>query len=183
MPKKPNNLTTLLLGHTDGTAATARRLGVLAANAEAPVVTETTVRADLLQALQVITELRVDTVGEDLRVLAVDNVALAVEEPAGDLVGGGVLDDGDETLKLLGAELTGALVQVDIGLLAHKVGVAATDTLDLGQGVDDLLLAVNVGVEQTQDVVEVALLARYERHVGQLFRGWRPRDRCREGRR
>lgn len=38
--------------------------------------------------------------------------------------------------------------------------VAATDTLDLGQGVDDLLLAVNVGVEQTQDVVEVALEVR-----------------------
>lgn len=37
--------------------------------------------------------------------------------------------------------------------------VAATDTLDLGQGVDDLLLAVNVCVEQTQNVVEVALCA------------------------
>ena len=81
MPKKPNNLTTLLLGHTDGTAAAACRLGVLAANAETPVMTETTVRADLLQALQVITELGVDTVGEDLGVLAVDNVALTVEEP------------------------------------------------------------------------------------------------------
>lgn len=44
-------------------------------------MTETTVRADLLQALQVITELGVDTVGEDLGVLAVDNVALTVEEP------------------------------------------------------------------------------------------------------
>jgi len=76
---------------------------------------------------------------------------------AGDLVGGRVLDDGDETLKLLRGELTGALVQVDIGLLAHQVGVATTDTLDLGQGVDDLLLAVDVCVEQTQDVVEVAL--------------------------
>ena len=32
------------------------------------------------------------------------------------------MDDGDETLKLLGGELTGALVQVDIGLLAHEVG-------------------------------------------------------------
>jgi hypothetical protein len=45
-----------------------------------------------------------------------------VETYAGNLVGGGVLDDGDETLKLLGGKLTGALVQVDIGLLAHKVG-------------------------------------------------------------
>jgi hypothetical protein len=36
--------------------------------------------------------------------------------------------------------------------------VATTDTLDLRQGVDDLLLAVNVGVEQTENVVEVALV-------------------------
>ncbi len=115
---------------------------MLTADTEAPVVTETTVGADLLQALEIITELGVDTVGEDLRVLAIDDVTLTVEEPllpscqylvlcghhltgktyAGDLVGGGVLDDGDQALKLLRGELTGALVQVDIGLLAHKVG-------------------------------------------------------------
>lgn len=90
-------------------------------------------------------------------------------------------------------ELSGALVQVDIGLLADEVGVTATDTLDLGKGVDNLLLAVNVGVEQTQDELEVRLeeqqplasqmklrpstrlsgvsriylLARHERHAGQ----------------
>ncbi len=139
---REKRLTTLLLGHTDGPAATTSRLGVLATDAEAPVVTETTVSADLLQALEIITELGVDTVGEDLVVLAIDNVALPVEEPLlpgcqhlarvreddgretypGDLVGGGVLDDGDQALKLLRGELTGALVQVDIGLLAHKVG-------------------------------------------------------------
>lgn len=44
-------------------------------------MSQTTVGPDLLQALKVITELGVDTVGEDLRVLAVDNVALSVEEP------------------------------------------------------------------------------------------------------
>ena len=42
---------------------------------------ETTVGTDLLQALKIITELGVDTVGEDLGVFAVDNVALTVEEP------------------------------------------------------------------------------------------------------
>ncbi|MCQ6483210.1 hypothetical protein NPN19_25595, partial [Vibrio parahaemolyticus] len=61
-------------------------------------MTETTVSADLLQALEIVTELGVDTVGEDLAVLAVDNVALSVEEPRGDLVLGRVLDDGDNTL-------------------------------------------------------------------------------------
>lgn len=55
------------------------------------------------------------------------------------------------------------LVQVNIGLLADQVGVAAADTLDLSQGVHDLLLAVNIGVEQTQDVLEVRLLAGHER--------------------
>lgn len=39
------------------------------------------------------------------------------------------------------------LVEVNIGLLAHQVGVATSDTLDLGQGVHDLLLSLNVGVE------------------------------------
>jgi hypothetical protein len=79
--KNSDNLTTLLLGHTNGPAAATSRLGVLAADAEAPVVTETTVGTDLLQALQVLTELGVDTVGKDLRGLAIDNVALTVEEP------------------------------------------------------------------------------------------------------
>jgi hypothetical protein len=71
---------------------------VLTTDTEAPVVTETTVGADLLQALKILTELGVDTVGDDLRVLAIDNVTLSVEEPGRDLVLRGVLDDGDDTL-------------------------------------------------------------------------------------
>jgi hypothetical protein len=67
------------------------------------------VGADLLQALQVLTELAVDAVGEDLVVLAVHDVALSVEEPGGDLVLGGVLDDCDDTLELFGCEFTGAV--------------------------------------------------------------------------
>ena len=76
----------LLLGDTDSSAAATSGLGVLTTDTETPVVTETTVGTDLLEALKVVTELGVDTVGEDLRVLAVDNVALPVEEPGGDLV-------------------------------------------------------------------------------------------------
>lgn len=55
------------------------------------------------------------------------------------------------------------LAEINIGLLADQVGVAATNTLDLGQGVHDVLLAVNIGVEQTQNVLEVRLLAGHER--------------------
>lgn len=44
-------------------------------------MTETTVGTNLLQTLQVITELGVDTVGKGLGVLAVDDIALTVKEP------------------------------------------------------------------------------------------------------
>lgn len=81
---------------------------MLAPDTETPEVTETTVGTDLLQALEVITELRVNTVGQDLRVLAVDDVPLPVQEPRGDLELSGVLDDGNETLELIRVQLAGA---------------------------------------------------------------------------
>ena len=104
------------LADTDGTAAASSGLGVLATDTEAPVVSETTVSTDLLQTLEIIAELRVNTVGENLAVLAINDIVLTVEHPAGDLVCGRVLEDGDETLELFRGELSGALVQVDIGL-------------------------------------------------------------------
>jgi len=84
---------------------------VLSADTETPVVTETAVGADLLQALEIVAELGVDSVGEDLAVLAVDDVALSVEEPRRDLVLGGVLNDGDDTLELFGRKLTGTVMR------------------------------------------------------------------------
>ena len=82
---------------------------MLSAHPQTPVVPQTSVRADLLQALQVLTQLRVDGVGEDVLVLAVDDVALTVEEPGRDLVLGGVLDDGDDALEFFGGEFAGAV--------------------------------------------------------------------------
>ena len=65
--------------------------------------------ADLLQAFQIITKFGVNTVGENLRVLAVDDIALTIEEPSWDLVLGGVLDDGDDSFEFFGGEFTGAV--------------------------------------------------------------------------
>jgi hypothetical protein len=61
-------------------------------------VTKTTVSADLLQAFQVITKLGVDTVGEDLAVFAIDDIALTIEEPGWDLVLSWVLNNGNNSL-------------------------------------------------------------------------------------
>lgn len=55
------------------------------------------------------------------------------------------------------------LVQIDIGLLAHQIRIAAPNTLDARQRIHDLLLAVDIGVQKTQDELEVRLLAGHER--------------------
>ena len=176
---------------------------MLSTDTESPVVAETAVGADLLEALKIVTELGVDAVGEDLVVLAVNDIALSVEEPRWDLVLGWVLDDGDDALELFGGKLTGTtgervsmqrsmfllsafssafatkcrskgrlpLVEINISLLADQVGVATADTLDLGQGVHDLLLSLNIGVEQTQNELEGRLLSGDKRHDGRLLGG------------
>ena len=72
---------------------------MLSTHAQAPVVPQTTMRTDLLQPLQVLTQLAVHAVGQDLAVLAVHDVALPVEEPDGDFVLSRVLDDGDDAFE------------------------------------------------------------------------------------
>jgi len=63
-------------------------------------VTETTVSADLLEAFEIVTELGVYTVGENVGVLAIDDITLSVEEVRWDLVLKWVLEDGDNSLEL-----------------------------------------------------------------------------------
>lgn len=58
---------------------------MLTTGTELPVVTQTTVGTDLLQALQVITQLSLDVVRQNLRVLAGGEVLLPVKEPGGNL--------------------------------------------------------------------------------------------------
>ena len=120
-------------------------------------MTETAVVLHLLEHLEVITELRVETVGEDLRVCALLDVFLSVEHPHGDLEVRGVLHDGDDLVDLLGLELTGSPVSVDVGLLADHASKTGADTSDGCEGKDDLLLTVDVRVEHTEDVLEVCV--------------------------
>jgi hypothetical protein len=60
-------------------------LSVLTTNTDAPVVAETTMGADLLEALKILTELCSKVVGEGLHVLTSLPLALPVQEPLRDL--------------------------------------------------------------------------------------------------
>lgn len=50
---------------------------------------------------------------------------------------------------------TSSLVQVDVGLFQHDVGKTSANTLDGGHGEHDFTFAINVGTEDTQDVLEL----------------------------
>ena len=61
---------------------------------------------DLLQAFQVITEFRVNAVGQDLRIFAIDDILLPVQEPEGDLELRRVLHYVYDSLQLIRVEFT-----------------------------------------------------------------------------
>lgn len=71
-------------------------------------MSETSVSTNFLESLQVLSKLVLEGVGKNLRVLSIDDIALAIEEPGRDLVLSRVLDDSNNTLKFFGGELTGA---------------------------------------------------------------------------
>ena len=136
---------------------------VLTTDAEVEGVADTAVHVHLLHALKIFAELDVDGVGGEVLCLAGLDVALTVDEPRGDLVLEGIGDDVGDLLDLGGGEGTRAALVVDAGLLADEEGEADTDTLDHAEGIRDLALTVDVGVEDTLDVGEVVGL-EIQRH-------------------
>lgn len=144
----------LLLGNTHGLTAAARRASVLTTDAETVGVTDTTVSANLLQALKIVTEADINGVAAHVLGLAALGATLTVQEPLGDLVLGGVSDDVGDLLQLVNGEGASAALDIDARLLADHVGEADTDTLDHAEREGDLALAIDVGVQQTHQVLE-----------------------------
>ena len=65
------------------------------------------------------------------------------------------LHDGDDLLHLLFTQLTGPLGQRNVSLLQNDVGVSPSNTFDRGQSEHNVGLSLNVGVENTENVLEV----------------------------
>jgi len=128
---------------------------VLTTDSVTPVVTDTSVTTDLLHSLNVVTDTGDEVVDGKVHGLAGGEVLLSVDEPVGHLELLRVHDDGDKLLHLLRGKGTGATVDVDLGLLAHKVGVSLANTTDLGHGEHALPLTLNVRVHHTEDVLEL----------------------------
>jgi len=136
----------------------ASSLGVLTTYTQAPLVAETTVETHLNHADQILTESSLKLIARQLVALSSLDITLSVQEPLWNLELQWVLNDCHESINFFVGQLTSALVQVNIGLLACQVSKAATNTLDGGQGVHDLLSTIYVCVKNTKDVLEAGVL-------------------------
>merc|ERR1719150_1846053 len=99
----------LLLGNADGASTSTSGLCMLTTDTEKPVMTKTTMSTDLLQSLQIFTELSIETVGNALSECTVFPILLSIEEPVWDLVLTWVKHDSFHAFDLVVVELTGSL--------------------------------------------------------------------------
>ena len=139
-------------------STTSRGASVLSTHSDIPPVTQTTVRSDFLHAFNVVTELGGNVLRKDLGVFTRLEVLLSIEEPQGDLELAGVLDDSDDLFDFIGGQFTSALVDIDFGLFANEIGETTSDTGNFCESVNDVTLALHVGIENTQNVLKLGSL-------------------------
>lgn len=142
---------------------------MLSTYTNSPVVSQSSVSADFLQAFEVFAKLLLESVGKDLRVLAGLVVLLTIKKPGGDLELLWVLDDGDEFLDLVWSKFTSALVLIDRGFFANHVREPPTHARDRGQGEHDLAPTIDVRVQNAENVLKVRADHERRRHRARRY--------------
>jgi len=89
-----------------------------------------------------------------LQVLALFIIFLSVQEPSGNAVSFGVSNDVGDTIALSLSELTSSKLGVDPEDFTDEESVSSADTFDSIESVGDCSLSVDVGVQNTMDVLE-----------------------------
>jgi len=148
-------LSSLLLGDTDRSSLSSRGLRVLTPHSHSPLMSQPSMISDFLESLEIITELGVERGGDHLGKFTVFDVLLSVEEPIWDLVLLRMLDHCHKALDLIRRKLSGSLVHINVCSLADKIGKSSTATLDVGESKHHLLAAINVGSENSENVLEI----------------------------
>ena len=142
-------------GHAQHLSFASSGDGVLTTHSVAPVVTDTSVHSDLLHSLDITADGGNQHVDHALAGLAGHEISLSVNEPIRDLELLGVVDDSNQLLDLFVGHGASTAIHINFGLLADQVGESLANTNNLGHGEHTLPLTVDVGVQHTQDVLEL----------------------------
>ena len=118
-------------------------------------MSETSVLPDLFHSLDVFSDLGLEEVGGGMEGVSLPEVLLSVDKPLRDSVSDWVSDDLSDLLPGLLTDLSGPGVDVALGDLADQVSKSDSDSSDGGDGVGDLAFSLEVGVEHSDDVLEL----------------------------
>jgi hypothetical protein len=129
-------------------------LGVLASDLKAPEVAQASMGPNL-QSPQVFTELVVQTIGQNLAVFSILYILLSVQEPIWDLVLAWILHNGDHTFHLILSEFSSPLGEVNVCFPQHHMSKSSPHTLNGSDGKGCFPSPINVGVEYSQNVLEL----------------------------
>ena len=139
---------------------------MLSSHLQSPLQPQASVGPDLEQPLDVLAQFGFQDVRSHLQVLPFLVVPDSVQEPSRHAVSFGVVDYVGDAVTLLLVELSGSDPGVDSEDFADEETKAPADSFDLLEGEGDGPLAVDVGVEDTVDVLEVGVCVfDDQRHV------------------
>ena len=119
---------------------------MLSLDLEAEVVTQTSVFANLLHALQVFSETSVNHVGDQLGPSAILDAPLPVEEPLRNVVLIRLGKNVTKSVHFFFREFSGSAALIDLCNFATQHAKAATNTLDASEGERNLVLSIHVCV-------------------------------------
>jgi hypothetical protein len=112
-------------------------------------VAKPSVNAHFLQTFQVFTKFSVKPVRHHLGISSVHLIPLAIEEPHRDFIVQWVLHYLHNALNFLLVQVAGSSVRIDLCTFEDYIGISTANALDLGKGIHDFLLSVNISVQNT----------------------------------
>ena len=140
---------------------------MLSSDLESPFVSETSVRSHLEESFDIFSQLGFQDVGGHLEVFAFFVVALSVEEPTRNAMAFGFSNYLGNSVSLLFGKFSSSEVRVDSEDFADEVTETSSDSLDFVEGEGDSSFAVNVGVQDTVNMLEVVFCVfDNQRHLG-----------------
>lgn len=142
----------------DNFAAATGGASVLSADAESPVMAQTAMMANLLQALQIHTQASANVVGQNVRRGTVDAVLLTIQKPVRHSVLSGLSESLHQLFNLVLVQLSSAFANINTGLFGAQDGITLSNTGDGGKGERHGRVTVQVRVVHTKNVQKLVLL-------------------------
>ena len=145
----------LLLGDTEGLSASTSGLGSLSSDSNTPVMSKTSMLLGFSHSLEIHSHFGIKLIGNKLGIVSGSWISLSVKEPFWNVVVGWSDENVIDGLGLFVSDLTSSLINIDLGNLENQESESSTDTSDLSETEWYLLFTVQVGVQNTKNVLEV----------------------------